>query len=262
MAKIDVILPAYNVESVIEDSIRSIFNQSFSDWRLIICDDGSTDNTAKILMDYEKKHPDKILVLFNKENKGITYTLNTMLLKTNAKYIARMDADDKSRPERFEKQLMFLEKNPEYALVGSSIIKFDENGEFGLYCYPEMPRKRDFLWNSPFAHPSIMIRREVLEHLGGYWDKKRTQRCEDYDLWMRLYAAGYKGYNIQDPVFEYYEGRNSYRKRKFQYRVAEMKTRLYGYKRVGLLPIGLVYAFKPLLVGIIPRFILMKIRKG
>lgn len=262
MAKIDVILPVYNAEKVIVDAIESIFNQTFSDWRLIVCDDGSADNTVKILIDYERKYPDKVVALINKENKGITYALNKMLRRTNAKYIARMDADDKSRPDRFEKQLMFLEKNSEYAIVGSSIMKFDENGEFALRRYPEKPEKKDFLWNSPFAHPSIMIRKEVIDLLGGYWDKKRTQRCEDYDLWMRLYAADYKGYNIQEPLLEYYEGRNSYGKRKFRYRIAEMKTRLFGYKRLGLLPLGLVYACKPLLVGMIPRFILVKMRKG
>lgn len=261
MAKIDVILPAYNSESVIGTAIESILAQSYSDWRLIACDDGSTDNTVKILRDYGEKYPCKVTILQNEENKGITFTLNNMLSRTEAKYIARMDADDKSRPDRFEKQLLFLEKNPEYAMVGSSIVKFDEEGEFGTHRYPEKPEKKDFLWNSPFAHPSIMIRKEVIDKLGGYCDEKRTQRCEDYDLWMRLYAAGYKGYNIIDPVFEYYEGRNSYGKRKFRYRIAEMRTRLYWYKRLGLMPKGFVFALKPILVGVVPQFILVKMRK-
>lgn len=262
MAKIDVIMPAYNSERVIGNAIESILTQSYSDWRLMVCDDGSTDNTIRILKDYEEKYPEKILVLQNEKNMGITFTLNNMLSKAEAGYIARMDADDRSRPERLERQLLFLENNSDFAMVGSSIIKFDEDGEFGVHQYPERPEKRDFLWNSPFAHPSIMIRKEVIDKLGGYWDKKRTQRCEDYDLWMRLYEAGHKGYNIQDPVFEYYEGRNSYGKRKFRFRIAEMRTRLYGYKRLGLMPEGVIYALKPILVGVIPRFILVNLRKG
>lgn len=262
MAHIDVILPAYNSEKVIGTAIESILAQSFSDWRLIICDDGSTDNTVKILRDYEKRYSDKIVVLQNDGNRGITYTLNNMLSMTQAKYVARMDADDKSRPNRFEKQFLFLEENPDYAMVGSNIIKFDEDGEFGVHRYPEKPEKKDFLWNSPFAHPSIMIRKEVIDELGGYLDDVRTQRCEDYDLWMRLYETGYKGYNIQNPVFEYYEGQNSYGKRKFRYRIAEMKTRICGYRRLGLMPKGAIYAIKPLLVGLVPRFVLVKMRKG
>ena len=146
--------------------------------------------------------------------------------------------------------------------MGANIIKFDEEGIFGSYQYPERPTKMDFLWNSPFAHPSVMIRKEILDRVGGYLDKPRTKRCEDFDLWMRLYEAGYKGYNIQKPIFEYYEGRNSYGKRKFKYRIAEMRTRIYGYHRLGLMPKGALYAVKPLIVGLIPKCILAGIRKG
>lgn len=262
MAYVDVIMSAYNEKNKIGSAIESILSQSYDDWRLIVCDDGSKDGTFEVIKLYEKHNSDKILAIKNEENRGLTYTLNRMLKLSNAKYIARMDADDKSRPDRIKKQVDFLDAHTEYAMVGSVIIKFDEEGPFSTVMLPEKPEVKDFYWNSPFAHPSIMIRKEVIDKLGGYWDEPRTQRCEDYDLWMRLYEAGYKGYNIQEPIFEYYEGRNSYRKRKLKYRIAEMRTRFYGYRRLRLMPLGIVYTIKPLVVGLIPSVCLVKMRKG
>ena len=141
------------------------------------------------------------------------------------------------------------------------IMKCDEDGYFAKTIYPEEPTRKSFLWNSPFAHPTVMIRSNVIKQMNGYKDEPRTLRCEDYDLWMRIFENGYKGYNIQDPLLEYYEGRFSYSKRKFKYRIAEMRTRYSGFRALGLLPQGLPYVIKPLIVGLIPIKCMQKIKQ-
>lgn len=262
MATVDIIMAAYNEEKTVGAAIDSVLSQTYNDWRLLLCDDGSIDNTYKILKEYSAEYPGKIVAIGNDGNKGLTYTLNRLISVSSAKYIARMDADDRCKPERLEKQVAFLDSHPEYAMTGTAIEKFDEKGVFTTVKYPEKPNIMSFLWNSPFAHPSIMIRQDILIKLKGYRDELRTQRCEDYDLWMRMYEDGYQGYNIQEPLFEYYEGRYSYGKRKFKYRIAEMQTRFYGFRRLGLLPEGLLYVIKPILVGLVPAKIMVYIRRA
>jgi glycosyltransferase EpsE len=262
MSLIDIIMGAYNEEKTIARAIDSILNQSMTDWRLLVCDDGSKDHTVEILRQYESKHPDKIVVYENDRNRGLTFSLNRLIGESDAKYIARMDADDVCDSMRLEREFAFLEEHSDYAMVGSAINKFDDEGIFATVKFPEKPQKKDLLWNNPFAHPTIMIRANVLKSLCGYSDLPRTLRCEDYDLWMRLYEIGQKGYNIQDSLLNYYEGKSSYKKRKFKYRLAEARTRLDGYRRNGLMPLGIVYALKPIFVGLVPRSILIKKRKG
>ncbi len=262
MALVDIIMAAYNEEKRIEAAIESILAQTFCDWRLLICDDGSTDDTMSVILRYAEQYPQKIFVMQNQTNKGLTYTLNRLIKIVDSKYVARMDADDRSRETRLEKEIDFLNNNPQYAFVGTAVEKYDEEGFFSVIRFPEKPEKRDFLWNNPFAHPTILMRSDVLKNLNGYRDESYTLRNEDYDLWMRMYASGFKGYNLKEPLLDYYEGRYSYSKRKFKYRIAEMKTRYMGYKGMGLMPLGVVFMVKPLLVGLIPAQIMIIIRKG
>lgn len=252
----------YNEEKYVSRAIDSILGQSYKDWRLWICDDGSTDKTLEILYMYEKQFPEKINIIANEKNLGLTDSLNMLIKKTSAKYIARMDGDDICQKERLATEKNFLDINEEYAVVGSIVNKFDENGIFAVSKYPEFPQKKDLLWNSPFAHPTIMIRRDILLKLNGYRNIKKTSRCEDYDLWMRLYEEGYKGYNIQIPLLDYYEGRTSYKKRKYKYRICEAKTRYEGFKKNKLLPLGFVFILKPLITGLIPARIMIKMRNA
>ncbi len=262
MADIDIIMGVFNEEQNIKRAVDSILRQSFEDWRLLVCDDGSTDRTAQILDTYAEAYPHKIFVYRNHSNRGLTYSLNRLIGISKAPYLARMDGDDLCHEKRLEREKAFLDRHPEYALVGSSINKFDGDGVFARKAFPEYPGRKDLLWNNPFAHPTVMIRRSVLLELGGYRDVESTVRCEDYDLWMRLYERGYKGYNIQEPLLYYYEGRSSYAKRKFKYRWNEIRTRFEGFKRNGLLPQGILFVLKPLAVGLVPAEFMVKARNG
>ena len=262
MPKISVIMGIHNTNNVImvKQAIDSILNQSYSDFEFIICDDGSTDNTYDVVNNLIKKDSRCILIQ-NKTNKGLAQTLNNCLKIAKGEYIARMDADDISELNRFELQINFLENNKEYGLVSGWGELFDENGIFSIRKYIEKPTKENMLFGSPFLHAGCMMRKEVLVKLKGYRVSKETRRAEDYDLWMRLYALGYKGYNLQKVIYKIREDKNAYKRRKYRFRIDEAKVRYYGFKRLGLFPKGYIYILKPLIVGLIPQKILSIIRK-
>lgn len=264
MKKVTIIMGAYNAASSVGRAIDSIIRQTYKDWILLICDDGSIDNTLEILEVYREKHPNQIKVFINKENMGLTYTLNRLIREVETEYTARMDADDVCSEDRLHMQMEFLEHHKEYAMAGTSINKYDENGIYETKIYKEKPKKKDFLWNNPFAHPTIIIRTIILKELNGYRDIRKTVRCEDYDLWFRLYRMGYRGYNLKEPLLDYYEGKDSFVKRKFRYRLNEARVRMEGYLSLGMMPIGVIYAVKPIFVGLISvknGKLLLKLRK-
>ena len=124
--KVSVIMGVYNCEKTVAESIESIINQTYDNWELIICDDASTDNTCAIVESYARKYGGKIFFLKNSANRRLAYSLNRCLEAAKGKYIARMDGDDISLPRRLEKQVLFLESHPEYALAGTAMIPFDE----------------------------------------------------------------------------------------------------------------------------------------
>lgn len=262
MNTITVIMSCYNCESSIDRSIQSILDQTYDKWMLYMCDDGSSDGTKDKLYEYANVYSNKIKVFINEQNQGLTYSLNKMLEAVETDYIIRMDADDIAMKTRFHKQFEFLEQHEEFSFCGSWVDKFDEDGVYGSVKYAEFPTKKDFYWNSPFAHPTIMIRSSVLKGMGGYRDIPKTVRCEDYDLWFRLYENNYIGYNIQEPLLEYYEGRESFVKRKFKYRINESKVRFEGYHRLHLYPKGYLYVMKPLILGLLPAKFISKVKRN
>lgn len=248
-----------NKKEIMRLAIESILNQTYKNFEFIICDDGSSDETYELLKEFCKKD-ERILLLKNNKNRGLAYSLNNCLKIAKGKYIARMDADDISIKDRFEKQIKFLEKNPEYALVGCNLLYINNKGIWGKRILPEYPNKKSFLFTSPFAHPTILIRKDILNLLNGYKVEKITRRLEDYDLFMRLYANNYKGYNIQEFLYQFREDEDAFKRRAYKYRWDEVQVRYRGFKSLGLIPFALPYVIKPLIVGLIPQKILSKIR--
>ena len=146
-----------------------------------------------------------------------------------------------------------MQKHTEYSMVGTCASIFDENGPWGHYGVPEKPNKNSFLKNSPFIHPSMMFRRNAILSVGGYRIAKETRRCEDYDMFMRMYASGMKGYNLQEELYQYYFKKNNPKKhRKMKYRIDEAKVRYQGFKKMGIIRNGLLYIVKPIIAGLIP----------
>lgn len=263
MCIVSVIMGVYNIENlwVFNKAVDSILNQTLSDFELIICDDGSSDNTYNILCDYEKKDY-RIKVIQNKQNSGLAYSLNECLNIASGKYIARQDADDISKLNRLERQISFLEKNRDVGFVGSNVNLFDESGVWGKRILPEYPQKEDFLFTAPYVHGTLVFRKDMLMCVGKYKVSKITLRAEDYELEMRLYAAGYIGANIQEILYYFLENEQTQARRKFKYRIDETKIRAEGFKKLKIFPKCIPYIIKPLIVGIIPRFILKMIKKN
>lgn len=253
MPEISVIMGVYNEKNheQVMAAVDSILMQTFTDFEYIICDDGSVMEEYQWLQQYCKKD-ERIHLIRQESNKGLAVALNTCLENAQGRYIARMDADDIAEKDRLEKERDFLENHQEYALVGSNVTLIDDDGTWGERAVTAFPQKKDFLFASPFIHPAIMMRKDVYEALGGYSTREYTLRTEDYELFMRMYANGYQGANIQENLLAYREDALAYTKRKYRYRINEMKVRYYGFKANGILRGNWKYVIKPLLVGLIP----------
>jgi len=115
--KVSIVMSVYNAQKYLDEAIESILNQTYSNFEFIIINDGSTDKSLEIIENYAKK--DSRIIVINRENKGLIYSLNEGIRKANGKYIARMDADDISLPQRLEKQVEFMEKNKNIGICGT-----------------------------------------------------------------------------------------------------------------------------------------------
>jgi len=202
MPRLSVIIPVFNGQEFIEESVSSILRQSFSDFELIIIDDGSTDRTLKIIM--EMSRHDARMMVFSRENKGLVFTLNELLEKSTADLVARMDADDVSLPDRFRTQVDFLENNPDVVLVGSSIQLIDSKGRYLTTLSQPLSnleiQKNLLQGHTCITHPAAMFRREYVMMAGGY--RQKFYPTEDLDLWLRLGELG-KIANISEPLLRY-----------------------------------------------------------
>ena len=260
---VTVVMGIYNPDnqSELKEAIESVLNQTLTDIEFIICDDGSNEETKKTLEEFEKKD-NRIKILTQKTNRGLAAALNHGIKEAKGKYIARMDGDDISKLNRFQVQYDFLENNQEYAFVGSNAELIDKHGVWGIRKMPVAPRARDFLPYSPFIHPSVMIRKESYLKCGGYQEGKGTWRSEDYEIFMRMYGLGIRGYNLQEILFQYRENQNAYCKRKYKYRIDEARIRNQYFKQLEVPFISrILYTMKPLIVGLIPVFLIARLKQ-
>lgn len=259
--KVSILMGIFNCSKTLDESIQSIIKQTYNNWELIMCDDGSTDNTLEIANNYAVHYPDKIIVIRNKENKGLAYTLNQCLKHATGIYIARQDGDDISLPNRLEVQVEFLESNPQYSIVSTGMILFDEKGEWGEKKNVEAPKKLDYIKATPFAHAPSVMKKVALESVGGYRSIPKTNRVEDYDLWFRMREKDCIGYNLQQSLYLVRDDRDAISRRKLRFRINETLVKLEGYKRLKIPIYSYINAVKPIVVGIIPIKIYKYIRR-
>ena len=261
MVKVDIIMGIYNCEKYVADSIESLLKQTFKEWRLIMCDDNSSDRTTKIAEDYVKKYPKKIILLKNEKNMGLNYTLNKCLEKTKAEYVARQDGDDISKLDRLEKEIEYLDKHSGVAFVSSNAELFDENGVWGMTHYVTEPTSLDFLKISPFCHAAAMIRRNAIVGVGGYSVDDRLLRVEDYHLWFKLYAKNLIGHNMSECLYRIRDDRDATSRRTWKNRKNEYYVRKIGYKMLNVPWYLRFYKYRPILLGILPRKFYEKIHR-
>jgi len=185
--KISVLMPVYNAENFLKEAIDSILNQTFKDFEFLIINDASTDDSKKIIMSYDDK---RIRYLENKKNLGVAKTLNRGLRLAKGEYLARMDADDISLPNRLELQYRKLKGDKNLAIIFSNINWINENGKsisiFSIYKLSTSPEEiyYDLQFRNYLMHPTVIFNREtIINEFGGY-----DERCEaeDNDLWLRV----------------------------------------------------------------------------
>ena len=182
---VSVVLPVYNRVAYVEEAVESILSQTLEDFEFIIIDDGSTDGSGDLLSAYAQA--DKRIRLRRRENRGLITSLNEGIDMARGHYIARMDSDDCSYPQRFVRQVAFLDRHPAIGVVGSKIEFIDADGQVnGAWPMPTNPDMIAWklLFNNCLCHPSVMMRRSALAAVGGYatW----AEYAEDYELWTRL----------------------------------------------------------------------------
>lgn len=184
MAKISVVMPAYNAEKYVGEAISSILNQTYKDFEFIIINDGSTDKTKEVIQAYNDS---RIVYLENEHNLGIVTTLNKGLRYATGEYIARMDADDISVKDRLEKQVTYLDKNKSIGLLGTGICVFGEKLQDQNRTFTTDPKqlKAELIFNSCIAHPTVMIRKEILEKNDLCYNEEFAG-AEDYCLWWEI----------------------------------------------------------------------------
>jgi glycosyltransferase involved in cell wall biosynthesis len=183
--KVSVLMAAYNAEKHIEESICSIINQSYKNFEFIIVNDGSTDNTASIIEKYAKH--DKRICFSNQKNIGLTKTLIKLIDRARGLYIARMDTDDISHPERLSLQVDYLDNNQSVGVIGSWVNIIDEKGSIRrkkrLITESKKIKKR-IIYSNQLVHGSVIFRKNIYQKAGGY--DSNFIYSQDYDLWLRM----------------------------------------------------------------------------
>jgi glycosyltransferase involved in cell wall biosynthesis len=207
MPVVSVLMPCYNAVATLSSALESLNRQTLQDFELIIVDDGSTDGSLALMRSWAAA--DARIKLVNQVHGGIVKALNTGLEACQAGYVARMDADDLAHPNRLSGQVSFLDQHPDTALVSCRVRGYPpEKVRQGFEVYLEWQNslltdediRREIFVESPFAHPSVVIRKDWLLQVGAYQDHGWP---EDYDLWLRLYLAGARFVKLPKVLLEW-----------------------------------------------------------
>ncbi|MBN1231580.1 MAG: glycosyltransferase [Anaerolineales bacterium] len=204
MPKVSVVMSVHNNQSTLHKAIDSILLQTMPDFEFIIICDAPTDGSDEILKGYQDP---RIKVMTNEENLGLTASLNKGLSAAKGTYIARMDADDLAFTDRFQKQINFLDANPDIGLLGSAVDLIDEEGVVqgkAFRYFGDLLIRWVMLFRNPFCHSSIMIRKSILDENNLKYDENFIT-TQDYDLWSRVLPHT-KGENLQESIIQYRVG--------------------------------------------------------
>lgn len=255
--RISVIIGVYNCADTLPEALDSLMAQTMDDFQIVVCDDGSTDNTIDIINDYSRRYRDKFIVLSNETNMGLNHTLNRCIEVADTELIARMDGDDISLPDRFKVQVEYLDAHPEIDFVSGMVKRFDENGFFVSSQQKALvePTPADYARGRAFVHAATIFRRSCLTAINGYGVSRKLLRVEDFDLWLRLYKAGYRGNNIDKIIYHIRDDHNALKRRSFITRHNESRVIAKCIRMFDLPASYYIYTVLPYIKYIMPRFI-------
>ena len=256
-ADISVILPVYNSCKFLRDCLNSIIKQTFRNFEVIAVDDGSTDGSLNILEEYLRTD-NRFKIYRNKRNLGVSRTSNRAIKFAKACILARMDADDVMHPQRLQLQYDFLQKNPEYVMVGAQVRIVDEDGRF--IRYKKFPTQHEqiikLMYNAvPLQQPTIMINRNRVPQDFKWYDE-RLSTAEDVDLYFRLLQYG-KFRNLNQVLHDYREHRGALSKEdpkqtfKLTYQIRKKAQSQYGYRPSFLHKV--ILEFQRILIYMLPN---------
>lgn len=253
--RITVIMGIYNCAPTLAEALDSLLDQTYQGFKVVMCDDGSSDKTLEVAGQYVDRYPGKFILIRNERNMGLNFTLNRCLEYADTEYVARMDGDDLSLPERFAEEIGFLDSNVGFHIVSTPMIYFDDNGEFRRGSGGYEVVKKDFLKGAPFCHAPCMVRTEAYRNVGGYTVSRELLGVEDYHLWFKMYAAGYRGVMLDRPLYMMRDDRNAASRRTFgrYLRVARVMWR--GFPMIGLPAWNRLYALRPIITACLPEFV-------
>ena len=190
-------MSCYNSQETVSKSIESILNQTYKDIELLLCDDGSIDNTLKILKNYEN-FDSRVKVFKNEKNVGLTKSLNSLINESLGTYVARQDDDDFSLSHRIETQVIALEDMNLDFITSRATIIGKERLIPGLSFYFPISLLMNF--KNPFIHGTLLIKKDILKELGSY--DERFYYAQDYKLFSELIARGYKYTTLKEPLYK------------------------------------------------------------
>jgi len=195
---VSVLMPTFNADYFIEESVRSITNQTYHNLQIIIIDDGSTDKTSNIINQFKDN---RIRFIKHEKNQGLIFTLNEGIKLCTGKYIARMDADDISELNRIECQVDFMEDHPDVGILGTAVQNIGTFNNIVRYPQTDDEIRWKILYTCCFSHPSVMLRTFVIRKFNLEYNPV-YDHAEDYELWPRLLQYC-KGYNLETPLLRY-----------------------------------------------------------
>lgn len=245
--------------ALLERAVRSILDQTYPALELLICDDGSTQS-ARVWLERVSMQDARVRLVRDAVCLDLAKKLNLCLAAASGTYIARMDDDDYSHPDRLEKQVCFLRADHTVAFAGCDVGLFRAGERIGERRFPERPKVEDFYFVQPYIHSALVFRAEALRAVGGYSESTDCLLCEDYDLLLRMYAKGMQGANLQEILLDYTVPSSPKGNRRMKHRFNEAVTRYKRFKELGKLPGAWPYVLKPLAVGLLPGCILCRMK--
>lgn len=252
MPLVSVIIACYNAEKYIDICLDALCRQTYPNIEIIVCDDASKDNSWPILNSWAEKDS-RVKILKNAQNLFSAATRNRCFEQAHGDYFAIQDIDDISKPNRIEVLLNEI-LSDDVDFVSSGVDNFDQDPSvitsqtFHKTVYPS---KYNFLWGVSFFHPATLFKKECIQKVGGYRVAKETRRGQDYDLFMRLYASGYRGKNLKQSLYLYRLDAANIKRRDFSSTIDEFTIRRKNYSKLGMSIIGLPFMLKPFLAYLI-----------
>lgn len=257
---VSIIMGVYNCADTLDEALESIRMQSYPNWELILCDDGSTDDTLEHAQRFAEQC-ESAKVLRHSSNRGLAVALNTCLAVAEGELVARMDGDDLCDRRRLELLVSFLEENVDIAFVSSAMSFFDDEGVWGQTHPAAFPSPRDLLRGAPYSHAGAVFRRDALVAIGGYSELPRHNRVEDIRLWLDLTRGGYRGANLAVPLYSMRNDREAASRRGWAARLNEAAMCVETARALQASPWQYLRALRPLGLALLPAPVYLRLHR-